>query len=50
MAFSIEDLGDIDLTVGPWCLHKVPPELKKQVDHDYEVHGQSVTIFDVRPL
>jgi len=37
MAFSIEDLGDIDLTIGQWCLDKVPPELKKQVDHDYEV-------------
>jgi hypothetical protein len=50
MAFSIEDLGDIDLTIGQWCLDKVPPELKKQVDHDYEVDGQSVTIFEVRPL
>jgi Protein of unknown function (DUF3024) len=50
MAFSIEALGDIDLTIGQWCLDKVPPELKKQVDHDYEVDGQSVTIFEVRPL
>ena len=50
MTFSIEDLGDIDLTIGQWCLDKVPPELKKQVDHDYEVDGQSVTIFEVRPL
>ena len=50
MAFSLEDLGDIDLTIGQWCLDKVPPELKKQVDHDYEVDGQSVTIFEVRPL
>lgn len=50
MAFSIEDLGDIDLIVGQWCLAKVPPELKKQVDYDYEVDSQSVTIFEVRPL
>lgn len=50
MAFSIEDLGDIDLTIGQWCLHKVPPELKRQIDYDYEVDGQSVTIYEVRPL
>jgi hypothetical protein len=50
MAFSIEDLGDIDLTIGQWCLDKVPPEHKKQIDYDYEVDGQSVTIFEVRPL
>ena len=49
MAFSIEDLGHIDLIVGQWCLQKVPPHLKQQVDHDYEISGQSVTIFEVRP-
>ena len=49
MAFSIDHLGDIDHIVGQWCLEKVPPELKKQIDHDYEVDGQSVTIFEVRP-
>jgi len=49
MAFSIDDLGDIDHIVGQWCLEKVLPELKKQIDHDYEVDGQSVTMFEVRP-
>ncbi len=50
MAFTIEDLGDIDLIVGQWCLEKVPPHLKQQIDHDYEIDGQAVTIFEVRPL
>lgn len=50
MALSIEDLGEIDLIIGQWCLEKVPPELKHQIDHDYEVDGQSVMIFEVRPL
>lgn len=49
MAFSIEDLGDIDHIVGQWCLLKVPTELKKNIDYDYEIDGQSVTIFEVRP-
>ena len=49
MALSIENLGEIDLTVGQWCLEKVPPHLKRQVDHDYKIHGQSVIIFEVRP-
>lgn len=49
MAFSIEDLGDIDHIVGQWSLLKVPPELKKQIDYDYEIDGQSVTISEVRP-
>jgi len=50
MAFSIKDLGDIDLIVGQWCLNKVPPHIKRHVDHDYEIDGQSVTIIEVRPL
>ena len=50
MAFSIEDLGDIDLNVAQWCLEKVPPHLKRQVDYDYEVDGQAVIIYEVRPL
>ena len=49
MAFSIEQLGEIDDVVGQWCLNKVPPHLKRQVDYDYEVEGQSVIIFEVRP-
>jgi Protein of unknown function (DUF3024) len=50
MAFSIEVLGEIDLIVGQWCLEKLPPHLKQQIDHDYEIDGQAVTIFEVRPL
>jgi hypothetical protein len=49
MTFSIEQLGEIDNTVTPWCLGKVPPHLKHQIDHDYEIVGQAVTIFEVRP-
>jgi hypothetical protein len=49
MAFCIEDLGNIDLIVGQWCLDKVPARLKQQIDHDYETDGQSVTLFEVRP-
>lgn len=50
MAFSIEDIGDIDHIVGQWCLEKIPPELKNQINHDYEIDGQAVTIFEVRPV
>jgi len=50
MAFNIDDLGEIDTIIGQWCLEKVPPHLKKQIDHDYEIDGQSVTICEVRPL
>ena len=50
MALSTDDLGDIDLIIGQWCLDKVPPELKKKIDYDYEVDGQSVTLFEVRPM
>lgn len=28
MAFSIEDLGDIDWSIRQWCLEKIPPEFK----------------------
>lgn len=50
MAFSIEQLGEIDNVIGQWCLSKVPPKLKSQIDHDYEVDGQFVTLLEVRPL
>lgn len=50
MAFSIQNIGEIDRIVGRWCLEQVPPEIKNQIDHDYEIDGQSVTIFEVRPL
>lgn len=50
MAFSVEKLWEIDLTIYQWWRNKVPPELKKQVDHKYEVIRQSLTIFKVRPL
>ena len=50
MAFSIEQLGEIDSVIGQWCVLRVPPKLKNQIDHDYEVDGQSVTLLEVRPL
>ena len=40
MTFSIEQLGEIDNVVGKWCVARVPPELKSQIDHDYEIDGQ----------
>jgi hypothetical protein len=50
MTFSIEQLGEIDNVVGKWCVARVPPELKSQIDHDYEIDGQAVTLFEVRPM
>ena len=49
MALSIEVIGEIDQVVGRWCLTRVPPHLKKSVDYDYEIDGQTVTIIEVRP-
>jgi len=49
VALSIEEVGQIDGLVGQWCLSKVPPKLKNKIDHDYEVDGQAVTIFEIRP-
>ncbi len=45
MAFSIEELGKIDHIVGDWCIRRVPPEIKNELDHDYEVDGQAVTLL-----
>lgn len=50
MAFSIEEMARIDHLVGDWCIQRVPPELKNKIDHDYEINGQAVIIFEVRPL
>ena len=50
MAFSIEQLGEIDKVIGQWCVARVSPELKSQIDHDYEIDGQAVTLFEVRPM
>lgn len=50
MAFSTEDLGNIDYVIGQWCLNLAPPEIKKELDHDYEIDGQAVTVFEVRPV
>jgi len=36
MTFSIEQLGEIDNIVDKWCVARVPPELKSQIDHDYD--------------
>ena len=50
MAFSIQEIGRIDHIVGDWCIRRVPPEIKKTLDHDYEIDGQAVTLLEVRPL
>jgi hypothetical protein len=50
MAFSFEEIGKIDHIVGDWCIHRVPPEVKRQLDYDYEIQGQAVILFEVRPL
>ena len=50
MAFSIQEIGRIDHIVGDWCIRRVPPEIKKKLDHDYEIDGQAVTLLEVRPL
>ena len=49
MSFCIEELGSIDFLVGQWCLLLAPPEIKKDLDYDYEIDGQAVIIFEVRP-
>ena len=50
MTFSIEQLGEIDSIIGLWCVRRVAPEIKNQIDHDYEVDGQAVTLLEVRPM
>lgn len=50
VSLSMEALGEIDRVMGQWCLSQVPVHIKHEVDYDYEVHGQSVLIFEVRPL
>jgi len=50
MALTIEKMGEIDTVIGRWCLHKVPAHLKSQIDHDYEIDGQAVTLLEVRPV
>jgi len=32
MTFSIQQLGEIDNVVGKWCVARLPPELKSQID------------------
>lgn len=49
MTLDINALGQIDAVVGQWCLSKVPLHLKKEIDYDYEVDGQAVSIYEVRP-
>lgn len=49
MAFDIQALGQIDNIAGQWCLQKVSPHLKREIDYDYEIDGQAVTILEVRP-
>lgn len=50
MAFSNDELGEIDHIISEWCLAKVPVHLKSQIDYDYEIDGQAVTLFEVRPV
>jgi hypothetical protein len=50
MALDIQALREIDTIVGQWCLSKVPAHLKQQIDYDYEVDGQAVSIFEVWPI
>lgn len=50
MALNIDQLGDIDHVIGHWCLAKVPPNLKTEVDYDYEIENQSVLLLEVRPV
>lgn len=50
MSLSIETLGEIDRVIGQWCLNLAPAHIKAQLDYDYEVDGQAVTVFEVRPL
>ena len=50
MTFNIEEIGRIDHLVGDWCTRRAPPEIKKQLDYDYEIDGQAVTLFEVRPV
>ena len=50
MSLTIETLGEVDRVLGQWCLGQVPMRIKHEVDYDYEVEGQSVLIFEVRPL
>ena len=32
MTFSMQQLGEIDNVVGKWCVARLPPELKSQID------------------
>jgi hypothetical protein len=50
MAFTIQELGNIDHLIGQWCFLKSPSEIKKELDYDYEIDGQAVTVLEVRPL
>jgi hypothetical protein len=50
MTLSIESEVEIDNLVGSWCLARVEPHLKHSIDFDYEISGQAVTIYEVRPV
>jgi len=50
MALDIETVGEIDAVIGSWCLNKVTASIKAKLDHDYEIDGQAVTLFEVRPI
>ena len=49
MTFSIEQLGEIDNVVGKWCVARVPPELKSQIDQVLFCHEQDRNFEQMRP-
>ena len=49
MAFSEKELEMIHKEVGAFCDNRVPDHIKDKVYMDYEIDGQSIFIFEVRP-
>ena len=49
MALNENLLSEIDVAMSEWCLERVPPQYKHKLDHDYEIDGKVITIFEVRP-
>ena len=33
MTFSIEQLGEVDRIIGQWCVARVPPTIKNQIEN-----------------
>lgn len=49
MAFSEFELKRIDKSVGLLCNDKVPAHIRNQLRFEYEIDGQNVLIWEVRP-